>query len=502
MVDNYFKKIVNMIFTTNVLRLVLVFVVLLCLLLVGCSGAELNKRDSGTTKSIEPQKSVEVKKSIPAVAEQKGEQKIGQKTEQNVEPHDAKTNGSTSLYTQKEYATNNYSKSNNAKDEYKQSDYKQSPIFTKLKGCEEKKDVVFTSLPIAAEKITVIEPQGELTGYVSGHITPGDHVGFQYDANAGAIPVYALADGYLVRVERNPGYFGIGVKNYHFYFEYSCTLFGSYVHITEVAPELLAADASFAKLDGFSEEKLPLGQNFIYPRIPVKAGQMIGKVEKWGLLGMLTVDSTVSHSGFISSKIYDGEPWKMHAVPVFGYFSPALQSQIDLKNPRTVEPRGGKIDFDVPGKLVGNWFVEGTDYASSKKIEQYCGDYLCPYWANHLSFVYDSVEPSQVRVSIGSDMGLGGDSGPYGVLGNSPDPKTISVASGIVKYELVKLKDVTAARGFKSQGKALITENTNEVLGTLLVSMSDENHLKMEVFAKKKANEVAGFSGKEKMYYR
>jgi len=373
----------------------------------------------------------------------------------------------------------------------------QSPIFTSLEGCEEK-DVTFTSLPLPFDKITVIEPQGELTGYVSGHITPGDHVGFQYDSKAPAIPVYALADGYIVRVERNPGYFGIGVKNYHLYIEYSCTLFGSYVHITEIAPELLNADDDFKELDSFAEEKIPQSQNFIYPRIPIKAGQTLGKVETWGLLGMLTADTTVTLSGFTTPKLYEGEPWKKHAVPVFDYLSDDLKEKLKSKNPRTQEPIYGKIDFDVPGKLVGNWFVDGSDYRG-KQTQHFCGDYLCPYWNDHLAFVYDFVDPTQTRVSIGYNALQ--DQGPYGIVGNT-DPKTISPDDGLVKYELVKLNDITEKRGFKTDGKSLITENSAEVLGTLLVEMKDDKHLTMEVFAGKKASQVSGFTENAKIYVR
>jgi len=374
----------------------------------------------------------------------------------------------------------------------------QSPIFTSLEGCEEK-EVIFTSLPLPLDEITVIEPQGELTGYVSGHITPGDHVGFQYDSKGQAIPVYALADGYIVRVERNPGYFGIGVKNYHLYTEYSCTLFGSYVHVTEISQELLNADADFRELDSFDEDKLPQSNNFVYPRIPIKAGQVLGKVETWGLLGILTVDTTVSLSGFTTPKLYEGEPWKKHAVPVFDYFSDSLKAQLKVKNPRTLEPTYGKIDFDVLGKLIGNWFVEGTNYRGTQ-TQQFCGNYICPYWNGHLAFVYDFVDPAQVRVSIGYDSGLG-DQGPYGIVGNT-DPKTISPDDGLVKFELVKLNDITEKRGFKTEGKALITENSNEIIGTLIVEMTDDQHLKMEVFPGKIATQVNGFSGKEKKYYR
>ncbi len=374
-----------------------------------------------------------------------------------------------------------------------------SPLFTPLEGCEEKEQVTFTSLPLDLATITVVEPQGELTGFVSGHITPGDHVGFQYDKEAPATKVYALADGYVVRVERNPGYFGIGTKNYHLYIEYSCTLFGSYVHVTEIAPELLQADSKLSKLDALTE--VPNEDRNLLVRIPIRAGQVIGKTEKWGLLGMLTVDMTRNITGFVTPQLYAGEPWKTHAVPAFNYFTEPLKKQLMLKNPRTKEPRGGKIDFDVDGTLAGNWFMEGTDYAGDK-THPFCGDYICPYWNSHLAFVYDFVLPlNNIRVSIGYDAGLG-DQGPYGVKGYVSFPEHITVTTGPVKYELVKLKDITAERGFTSQGKALITENTNEVLGTLLVQMTGPRKIKIEVFPGKNAAQVTGFSSEAKVYYR
>ncbi len=374
----------------------------------------------------------------------------------------------------------------------------QSPLWTPLMGCEEKEKVTFTSLPLEFEKITAVEPQGELTGFKSGHVTPGDHVGFRYDHTAPAMNVYALADGYLVRVERNPGYFGIGGKNYHLYVEYSCSLFGSYVHVIEIASDLLQADPKFKELDSLADT--PKSNNNLLVRIPLKAGQAIGKTEIWGLLGMLTVDTSVTLSGFENPKIYSGEPWKTHAVPPFDYFSDSLKEQIMAKNPRTKEPRGGKIDFDQPGKLVGNWFREGTDYAGDRS-KPFCGDYICPYWESHLSFVYDYVDPLQIRVGIGYNPGLTNE-GPYGVKSNSPDPKDITPEKGLVKYELVKLNDLTAAKGYPAYGKPLITENSDELLGTMLIQMTGENKLKMEFFPGKTAAQVQRFTNDAMVYGR
>ncbi len=375
---------------------------------------------------------------------------------------------------------------------------KQSPIWTPLDGCEEKERVTFTSLPLPIEKITAVEPQGELTGFKSGHITPGDHIGFRYDSAASPIDVFALADGYLVRVERNPGYFGLEGKNYHLYFEYSCSMFGSYVHLTEINQLLLQADQKLKDLDSRSD--LSDNDRNLLVHIPVKAGQVIGKTQKWGLLGMLTVDTSVTLFGLENPKVYSGEPWKTHAVPALNYFSEPLKTQLMTKNPRTVEPRGGKIDFDLPGKLVGNWFKEGTDYAGDRS-KPFCGDYICPYWESHLSFVYDYVNPTQIRVSIGYDAGLQ-DQGPYGVKGNSPDHRDIVVDTGMIAYELVKLKDVTAAHGFPVDGKPLFTENSNELLGVLLVQMLEPRRIKMEVLPGKTKEQAAGFTEKAQVYYR
>ena len=90
-------------------------------------------------------------------------------------------------------------------------------------------------------------------------------------------------------------------------------MFASYVHVTEIAPEILEADSAFKKLD--SLEEVPDNERNIWVNIPVKAGQLIGKAEEWGLLGMLAVDTNVKLTGFTSPEKYKGAEWKIHAVP-------------------------------------------------------------------------------------------------------------------------------------------------------------------------------------------
>ncbi len=375
-----------------------------------------------------------------------------------------------------------------------------SPLFTELTGYEEK-DVVFGVSPIDVDQISAVEPQGELTGFYSGHITPGDHVGFQYDPAGPARNVYALADGYLKRVERQPSSQGFGtsvdVKNYHLYFEYSCSLFGSYVHVTELDPAVASADQRLQELNSGPH---PDNTTSLYPNIPVKAGQLIGQAEAFGLLGMLTVDTAVTLSGFVTPSLYEGEPWKIHSVPPFDYFAEPLRDQLLSKNPRTIEPIGGKIDFDVDGTLAGNWFLDGAGYSNNDE-RGWCGDYYCPYWNTHLAFVYDFVDPDQVRVSIGYDSGLY-PQGPYGVKGNSPNPTAVSVESGLVALELVDLENRDAEFGIATFGKPLITRGTDNVVGVMLVQMLDDRSVKMEIIPGVTASQGLGFSDAATVYQR
>ncbi len=381
---------------------------------------------------------------------------------------------------------------------------KWSPIFTDLSGCENKDNVKFSSSPLDIDIIKIIEPQGELTDFRSGHIIPGDHIGIQYPRNGGPYELYAMTDGYIVRLERQPfsSQFGSSkpVENYHVYFEYSCNLFGGYVHVTKLTDELVNSDA---KLKEFYNKPRPNNTENIGLRVPVKAGQVIGEVEEFGLLGMLTVDINVNLTGFVVSEHYKDEPWKTHAVAPFDYFEEPLKSQLLEKNPRKREPLGGKIDFDIDGRLVGNWFLEGTDYGGDElKSAGYCGDYLCPYWNGHSAFVYDFVDPNQLRISIGYDTGIA-TPGPYGVKENSPDPASVRVDSGVVKYELVRIEDVGKEFGFVTEGKPLYTRSIDaDVVGTFLVQMIDNRTIKMEVFAGKTASQVNDFTEKARVYER
>lgn len=367
--------------------------------------------------------------------------------------------------------------------------------------CEKNESVRFSALPISLEDILYIQPIGELR---EGHIVPGDHGGFDYKTSPTSTPVkiYSPADGFLVGVEKHPytpppGY--PAMKHYHIYIEHSCTLFTGFVHLTEFSSQLLAENPQLKTLN---EDTSGQFKNAAF-RIPVKAGQQIGTAWSFGLLGWVTVDLAHANKGYLNPQSYKGENWRIHSVSGFDYFTESLKTQIMAKNPRTQEPRGGKIDFDIVGKLVGNWFEKGTNGLSgdSKSKQKQCGNFPCPYWDGHIAFVYDYIDPSQLRISIGHDWGLSGRT-PFGVKGNSSDFRDVGIEDELVKYELVSLKDISREKGYDANSPLITINNEAQILGTLLVQVLDNNSIKVEISPGKTKEQASGFTSNAIIYER
>lgn len=269
----------------------------------------------------------------------------------------------------------------------------------------------------------------------------------------------------------------------------------------EIAPELLEANEELREINSGQIEE----DKHIWPRIAVKAGQLIGKSSSFGFLGMVTVDTNVTLTGYSNPDSYDGQIWRLHAVAPFDYFEEPIKTQLYEKIPRTAEPRGGKIDFDINGKLVGNWFQEGIDrwFDSEDDYFGQCGDIECPYSAGHLSLVYDFIDPTQIRINIGYDLGIP-ELGPYGVKGNSPNPADIGIEDGAIKYELVDLKDVSLEHGIDTSGGSPIftVNDESKILAVFLVQMLDDQTIKVEIFPGKTADEITGFTDAARIYRR
>ena len=140
-------------------------------------------------------------------------------------------------------------------------------------------------------------------------------------------------------------------EDYRIVIWHSCTISSIYIHLNGLAPEIREVTGYIAPLDAWDDGGVTT--------IPIEAGQLIGTA---GGSFDFSVHDTKEKLYFVVPEHYREERFKMYTVDPYDYFTEPLRSQLLEKNVRKVEPFGGKIDFDIDGRLVGNWFFEGSDY--------------------------------------------------------------------------------------------------------------------------------------------
>jgi hypothetical protein len=65
------------------------------------------------------------------------------------------------------------------------------------------------------------------------------------------------------------------------------------------------------------------------------------------------------------------DPHKLHVVDLFGYIDEQLRTKLLSFNARKVKRLGGRIDYDIDGKLVGNRYREPattSDFSTSARL--------------------------------------------------------------------------------------------------------------------------------------
>lgn len=197
----------------------------------------------------------------------------------------------------------------------------------------------------------------------------------------------------------------------------------------------------------------------LVPTIPmnvgdvIRAGTKIGTTTPGGTLDLGAFDYSVTRTGFLNRARYPEQT--LYVVSPWKYFTADLQQQLYAKVYRapTAPDRDGRVDFGVAGRLVGDWFLEGTPADSSAG----------PYgWSRTIAFVYDYYDPSQVRISIGGTIGP---AGVWAIAAAAPRPADVTPASGMVSYLLYSPFDP----GFPPTG-------------LLLVQMLTDASIKVELF--------------------
>lgn len=374
-------------------------------------------------------------------------------------------------------------------DSSKSAKYSQGKegLYGKCQGQGIKKLATF---PLDTKEVEMIIPMGRVQ---DSHVTPTDH---QYIIPKGTkggslvtddpkmYQIKAPFDGFITNIEifkepvesayRNQPY----RDNYLVVFEYSCDYYVRLIHIDTVANNILSA-VKFNNPDS----QHPTA----HPRIAVKEGEVIGTVGPHSF-DFQIMDTNNPDQNIISPQNID--PWTLVTVDTFNYVSDSLKQELLSKNIRQKSPLGGKVGYDKRGTLLGNWFKVGR------------GERRGEYWTDQLSIVYDHIDESQIRVSLGNFDGY---PKAFGVKGNSPDPKNVSKDSGKVVYELMKFGY------YDSAGKEWDTvhfiqdlgaKNKEEMVGVVLFQLQEDGKLKVETFPAKSVSQVAGFTNKSLLYER
>jgi hypothetical protein len=344
--------------------------------------------------------------------------------------------------------------------------------------------------PIDLPEIAYIQPMGLMIG---GHVTPIDH-GYFYIKGVFETPsrqaaVRSPLGGVVTSVTRTARQGPNGnYDDYAVTIEATCTFRVRFSNLDDFAGGL-----------GDSVGQLQPNQSAT-PNYRVAEGELIGHT---GLPTANGIDVWIENdnstlTGFVNPGQYTrAESWKTHVVDLFDYTKAPLKSELLALDMREASPRWGKIDYDVDGRLIGNWFRQGSGgYPGNQNGGE-------GYWDGHLSVVPDGNDPSQIVISFGNYQGQPQQ---FAVAGNTPDPATVSQATGLVKYELGQIVTYSGDTGQAWDGKSYIPnikiQASTPPVGTVLMQMVGDRQLKVEAFPGSTAAHVTGFDSGALIYER
>ncbi len=346
--------------------------------------------------------------------------------------------------------------------------------------------VRFSHSPMNLGDIERLVPYGLMVG---GHVCPIDHGYFfpKPTPSGAAVDVISPAAGHIVVIGHRTQLAGSTERqrdydDYALTIEHTGTFYTQYDLLTALAPEVLST------LDGRTRERFAARQPGppVQVRIPVKAGQVVGKVAGRSL-DFGVVNTQVRLPGLLNPRMYGHYAWRLHVVDPFDYFDEPIRGKLLALNARKVKPYFGKFDYDVDGRLAGNWFREGSG--------GYPGDRSDPrgYWMGHLACAYHPIDPTIVILSIGD---FDGRPRQFAVTGNGPDPRDVSPKQGVVKYELLYSP-------IDSYGRRVeLPEAFRGVQGVVLFQMLGNRRLRVESFPGSTASQVRGFTARAVVYER
>jgi hypothetical protein len=349
--------------------------------------------------------------------------------------------------------------------------------------------------PMRLADIGTIAPLGMMVG---DHVTPSDHMGFgprDFTAASDRWEVIAPAAGFIVTVTRNR--FNIGTpsapvwyEDYLLILEHSGTMYTWIGLLDHLDPAIVNQIG----------RELPYG-GWFQVRIPVTEGQVLGRFGGNHGIDFTVIDTDVTRTGFVYPEHYVAEAWKIHVVDFFDYLDEPVRADLLAIYRRTAAPLGGKIDYDVDGTLAGNWFVEGTNWLAGVRGAAIPS-------STHLLLGQHHLDPTKTTVSLGD---FGGRQKQYWIQGNAPNPAAVTVADGVVKYELVYASllnggDPFDAAPFGVQGvllaQLLAPDQPVFSIRPTLVPSAPARRARFEAFPGRRGSEVSGFTAAARVYER
>jgi len=183
---------------------------------------------------------------------------------------------------------------------------------------------VFIYSPVEKTKIDFILSLGWIQP--SGHTIPTDHIYFWFkrESTDPPLPVYAPGGGVINKI-----------------------LLAPVLNIQECKVWVKMNDSFTYYLDHIvPHDSLKEGST-------IKPGQDIGTTGLGVSIDMGVIDNSVTLN-FANPKRYFDE--EIHCGKPLTYFADSLKSFLYAKVDREGEDKDGKIDIDVNGRLVGNWF--------------------------------------------------------------------------------------------------------------------------------------------------
>ena len=307
--------------------------------------------------------------------------------------------------------------------------------------------IKFTSPVVPIAQMVASIPYGMMIG---GHVTPIDHGYLGVSSlskpeatrtEADYIPVSSPAAGTITSVQN------LGIPtSIRVTIEHGCNVSTVYMVLNRLSG-VLAPYAEELKANNASKSL----------SIPVKAGEEFGR-QRDNMIDFNVWDGTQWLSGFENPYAYvNGEAWKPFTADPLPFFTPELRTAIEANMQKTSSPRFGKIDYDVRGTASGNWFIDGTIGYNGHFVSEYAtANTELPggppqgkseYSWNHLAIAPHEVDGSKWIFSTGWWMNAAGDAKQVmmNIESGKPTPDKLTVASGLVSYQLTQFTQVEPA---------------------------------------------------------